>query len=126
MQMFMGGVVLGVNRERQAFNGAQMQRTYLLHMQLFCDHLQLFNLDTFLLILKPAKVETVRAVDHVHDRHDHERTLPTDETIEEADGAYEGSAGQIIGQGPEISLRPQAAQWAPLCQCDNDGYRQGV
>jgi hypothetical protein len=112
MQMLVRGVILGVNCQRKALDGAQMEGAHLFHMASLSLHLLLFNLKALLLILQPAQVKAIRPVDDIHDRHDKKGILPTDIPVAEVNDADQGSPGQVIRQSPEISLLPDLAHRA--------------
>ena len=50
-------VVLGIDGQGKAFDGAQVERAYLFHMALFGGHLQFFDFNALFLLLQPAQVE---------------------------------------------------------------------
>ena len=87
LQVVMGGVVLGLDGQRQSFNGAHVQSRHLFDVALF--------------VFQFSQVQPVRAVDQVHHGHGEKRRFPSERAVEPADHAGDGGAHQVIGERPE-------------------------
>ena len=96
MQVGMGGVVLGVDGQRQSLDGAQMQGADLFDVALLGFHVRRLHFGAFFRVLQAAQVKMIGTIDPEHDGHDEERVLPAHVAIAEAHQAHDGRAHQVI------------------------------
>ena len=67
--MFMSGMVFRLNGEGKRFNGPKMELCNIFSVTLF-------DLDLSLLRFKTPEIKTIRAIDPINQRQNHERGLP--------------------------------------------------
>ncbi len=84
LQVVMGSVVLGLDRQSQSLDGAEVKGGHFLDVALF--------------VLQLPKVETIRAVNEVDDGNDQQRSFPSELAVEPANHAGKGCAHEVIGK----------------------------
>ncbi len=95
LQMIVRGVILGLDGQRESFDGSQVQRRHLLGV--------------LLLVLHPAQIEVIGAVDQIYDGDGQQRGLPAEMSIDGAGRAHDQRAQQIIGERPDVAFAPDVA-----------------
>ena len=88
----MGRIILGFNRQRQGFDGPQVETRHLFGVILF--------------IIEPAQVNAIRAVNQVHQRHNQHGGLPPDIAAGKARQTRHGGAQQIVRERPQVAFFP--------------------
>ena len=119
LQVSVRGLVLGLDGQRQGLDGAHVQRRDLFHVPLFDFHPVLFS-------LQPAQVQAVGAIHPVDQGQNQQGRFPSRRAVHDADQSNRGGADQVIGERPEVALRPDLAARFALSQSNYDGDRQRV
>ncbi len=112
LQMIVRGLILGLDGQRQRLNGSHVQVGHLFHVPFF--------------VRQFAQVEAVGTVDEVHHRKRQQRRLPVGEAVQPAHHSHQARAHQVIGEAPEIALRPYLAQRPALGQRDHRRHRKCI
>ena len=102
LQVLVGGVVLRFNRQRQRFNGSQMEIRHFL--------------DVAFLVFQFAQVETIGAVDQVHSRHQQERRFPVELLVEPCDCSRYARADEVVRERPEVAIHQNSDERPALGQ----------
>ena len=110
--MLVRRVVFRLDRQRQRFDGAQVQRRDLLGV--------------VLLRFQSPEIQPVRPENDVDDGKSQEYRLPAYPVIEDADQRRYASADKVIGERPEITLVPDLSQIPVFRDRDHAGDRKGI
>src|SRR5258708_39205056 len=95
-RVVMGGVVLALKRQRQAFNRTQGHPRHILNVLLF--------------ILQPSQVKPVGAIYPIDDRKNQQRGLPAEEMVGGAEATRDRGASNIVRESHVVALLPNLAQ----------------
>ena len=115
LEMFMRRMILSLDRERQALDGAQVERGHILGV-LF------FDLDLFLFRRQLGQIEVIGAVDPIDERQNKERRLPSHLFAEEADRENDGRAHHVEGERPEMAFGPDLMRRLVFRDRNDDGH----
>ena len=108
----MRGVVLGLDSQRQGFDRAHVEVGHLFHMAFF--------------VFQLGEVQAIGAVNQVHGGQDQQRSLPLDNPVQPTHQPGNAGAHQVVGERPEIAVRPDAPQRFVLGERDDGRYRKRV
>ena len=108
----MGGLVFGFDRQRQHFNGAQMQLGHLLGV--------------FLFGLELPQIKAVGTVDQIDAGQKQQRGLPVDFAVHPIQQPGQSSAQQIVRKSPEITFFPCFAERLVFGERDDGGNGKRV
>ena len=113
LQMIVSGVIFGLNRQGQRFDGSQVEVGHLLYVPL--------------LVFEFAQIEPVGAIDQVNNGNDQQRSFPSKSPVEPAKHACECSSHQVVRKRPEVAIHPNLVECLSFCKRDDgsDGSRVG-
>ncbi len=105
LDVVVGGVILGLDGQRQRFDGPQMQRGHCLGVPV--------------LLLQTFQVEPVGAVNQVHDRAGEQHGLPAHIAVGDAGQFGHRRAADVVRQPPQVAGSPYLQKPEILVQREN-------